>query len=319
VLIKALWGLRSPSGNGGRLSILIFHRVLPEADPLFPDEMHARRFDSLLGWLAQWSNVLPLTEAVDKLRSGTLPARAVAITFDDGYADNLTVAQPILARHRMSATVFVAPTYLDGGIMFNDVVTEAVRAYGGSILDLAPLGLGTHPTDSLEARRKAIQVILMNVKYLPLEERTHRVDEIAAIAGVTPRRDLMMTREQVGQLHKAGVGLGGHTASHPILAQLDPEQARAEIVEGKRQVEAIIDEPISLFAYPNGKPGKDYLAEHVAMVREAGFTAALSTAVGAARAGDDPFQLPRFTPWDRTALRFGLRLLRNMGHGGATA
>ena len=69
---------------------------------------------------------------------------------------------------------------------------------------------------------------------------------------------------------------------------------------------------MGLFAYPNGKPGEDYLPRDVALVRELGFDAAVSTAWGASGHGSDPFQLQRFTPWDRTKARFGLRLLRNL-------
>ena len=70
-----------------------------------------------------------------------------------------------------------------------------------------------------------------------------------------------------------------------------------------------------LFAYPNGKPGTDYLTDvHPALVRELGFDAAVSTRWAAARRGEDLFQIPRFTPWDRSRLKFGLRLLRNLAH-----
>ena len=71
-------------------------------------------------------------------------------------------------------------------------------------------------------------------------------------------------------------------------------------------------EPVTLFAYPNGKPGRDYLAEHVQMVREAGFRAALSTAPGAATYDADSLQLPRISPWQRTPGRFGLALARSL-------
>jgi 2-methylisocitrate lyase-like PEP mutase family enzyme len=68
---------------------------------------------------------------------------------------------------------------------------------------------------------------------------------------------------------------------------------------------------IDLFAYPNGRPGRDYAPEHAKLVRELGFKAAVSTSWGAARSGHDLYQLPRFTPWDKTPLRFVLRLFRN--------
>lgn len=122
----------------------------------------------------------------------------------------------------------------------------------------------------------------------------------------------MMTEDEVRSLRRAGMQIGAHTVSHPILATLDAGEKRREIVESKQVLETILGEPVDLFAYPNGKPGEDYDAESVRIVREAGFTAALTTARGAAHRQTDPFQIPRFTPWDRTRLRFGLRMLMTL-------
>jgi hypothetical protein len=83
------------------------------------------------------------------------------------------------------------------------------------------------------------------------------------------------------------------------------------MVAGRVALEKITGAPVRLFAYPNGRPLRDYRPEHAAMAREVGFDAAVSAAWGAARAGDDLFQLPRFTPWDRPNWRFGLRLAAN--------
>ena len=105
--------------------------------------------------------------------------------------------------------------------------------------------------------------------------------------------------------------IGGHTVTHPILARLPSSAARTEIVQGREQLESLLGAPVTLFAYPNGKPGQDYLPEHVAMVRELGFSAAVATAWGAASATTDAWQLPRFTPWDKTPARFMVRLLWN--------
>ncbi len=122
----------------------------------------------------------------------------------------------------------------------------------------------------------------------------------------------MMREEQVRELHAAGMEIGAHTVTHPILLNTAPDAARREIVESGRRLAEIVRQPIRLFAYPNGKPGVDYGPEHVAMVRDAGYAAAVSTGWGVATAQSDRFQLPRFTPWDRTPGRFALRLIRNM-------
>ena len=122
----------------------------------------------------------------------------------------------------------------------------------------------------------------------------------------------MMREDQVRELHAAGMEVGAHTVTHPILLNTAPDAARHEIVESGRRLAEILRQPIDLFAYPNGKPSVDYSAEHVAMVRDAGYATAVSTGWGVATAQSDRFQLPRFTPWDRTPGRFALRLIRNM-------
>src|SRR5215471_11529938 len=311
-MLRAIVGLLSPAGSRSRLTILIFHRVLEQRDELFPNAIHGATFRERMQWIGSWFNVLPLDEAVAALRRGALPARALAITFDDGYADNCTVALPILRQLGLHATVFIATAFLDRSAMFNDVVIEAVRRTRVQALDLSTIGLGIFTLDSLSARRSAVDAILRNLRYLPLSLRNERTDAIASIAGVEPPSGLMMTSDQVRSLAAAGMGVGGHTMRHPILSMIDEESARSEIAGGREALEGVIRQPVTLFAYPNGRPGTDYTAIHVAMVQDLGFAAAFSTSGGAARSGDSPFELPRFTPWDHTRARWGWRLARNL-------
>ncbi len=310
--LKPLFGQLSPAGRRARLSVLIFHRVLSEADPLFPQEMHAHRFDAVCGWLARWFNVLPLDRAVEQLGAGTLPARAACITFDDGYADNHDVALPILQRHGLTATFFIATGFLDGGRMWNDTIIETVRRSPLPLLDLSGLGLGLHPLGAVAERQAAIAALIGQIKYRPPAERVSLTEQLAQLAQVQLPRQLMMSSGQVQSMHRAGMQIGAHTVSHPILARLDPQQARDEIQASRDVLEHLLGERVGLFAYPNGKPGEDYSPENVELVRSLGFDAAVSTQWGTSGAGDDPFQIRRFTPWDPSRLRFGIRLLRNL-------
>ena len=301
----------SPGGSRGRLAILIFHRVLERPDPLFPREMTAATFAQRMLWIRTWFNVLPLEDAVAALPRGGLPPRALAITFDDGYADNATVAIPILRELGLHATFFIATGFLDGGRMWNDSVIEAVRRSASSTLDLADIGLGVHSLDSTAARQTAILALLPALKHLPPVERQEKVEAIAERAGAALPGDLMMTSVQVRGLAAAGMGVGAHTVSHPILASMEPAFARREIQEGRESLAALLSQRVRLFAYPNGKPNADYRAAHVTMAREAGFDAAVSTSWGAASAGSALYELPRFTPWGGSAAGWALRLARN--------
>lgn len=290
-----------------RLSILMYHRIVARPDPLQPAIPDVHRFDRHMRWLRRWFHVLPLSEAARRLRDGTLPARAACLTFDDGYADNVELALPILRQHGLSACFFIATGYLDGGRMWNDAVIEHVRAASGPLLDLRHLGLPCHPVHDWRHKIAALDQLLLRLKYLPFAQRQAIADQLAP-----PRAPgLMMSLGQLRQLHHAGMELGAHTVRHPILAVLPEAAAREEIGGGKAALEQWIDSPVHCFAYPNGKPGQDYGGGHVRMVAELGFQVAVSTRAAAARQSSDPLQLPRFTPWDAAPWRFGLRLLRS--------
>lgn len=311
-MFKTTLGWASPAGPKARLSVLILHRVLPVPDPLFPDEMYAARFDELCGWLSAWFNVLPLDLAVQHMQAGKLPARAACITFDDGYADNLHVALPILQRHGLTATFFIATGFLDGGRMWNDTIIETVRACQAPMLALSALGFGCHALNTVAAQQAAIGSLIGHIKYRPVAERISLTEDIARLANVQLPQKLMMTSAQVKAMHQAGMQIGAHTVSHPILANLPDDQARVEIGDSKRFLEQLLGERISVFAYPNGKPGEDYSPQSVEIVSSLGFDAAVSTRWGASRMGDDPLQIRRFTPWDKRRWRFGMRLLSNL-------
>lgn len=311
-MFASLFSACSPAGRLAQLPILIFHRVQPEPDALFPEEVDAAQFERILSWLGSWFRVLPLNEAAARLRDGTLPARAICITFDDGYADNYTEALPALSRHRMHATFFIATGFLDGGRMWNDTVIESIRRTQSTTLDLTSIGLGIYGTATNGEKRHAIDAIIPQLKYEASAVRAEKAAAVAGIAAVEPPDDLMLTSAQLRELHAAGMGIGAHTVSHPILAQCDIESARDEIQTSRQRLQELIGTRIGLFAYPNGKPGTDYLPEHARLVSELGFDAAVSTSPGASRRGDDTFQLRRFTPWDREKHRFGLRLALNV-------
>lgn len=312
MLLKTAFNLASPSGPRGRLSILIFHRVLPRPDPLFPGEVDITRFDELMQWVADWFNVLPLSEAVDRLGRGDLPPRAAAITFDDGYADNLLHAVPILRRYRLQASFFIATGFLDGGRMWNDTIIESVRGAAHSVLDARLLGLDELPLGTVEEKRAALGKLIPAIKHKPAEQRADAVAQVAAACGAVLPDDLMLTSGQVRDLRDQGMSIGAHTVTHPILATLDDTTATREMADSRDFLQGLLGERIGLFAYPNGKLGADYGAAHVRIARTLGFDAAVSTNPGACTRTSDPYQLPRFSPWDRSAWRYGLRMLANL-------
>jgi peptidoglycan/xylan/chitin deacetylase (PgdA/CDA1 family) len=292
------------------LSILIYHRVLPEYDFMRPSEPTIKEFDWQMALVSRYFSPLSLADALELMDKGELPENAICVTFDDGYADNESCALPILKKWNIPATVFISTGFINGGRMWNDTVVETIKS-AREYIDLRKAGLGEYTFNDSESKRTVAQKILTEIKHRDVADRAEAVDLIQSLAEQTLPNDLMATDQQILNLAKAGVEIGGHTINHPILAKLDDVQAQQEIVEGKKHLETIIGKKLRYFAYPNGKLGDDYMENQVRIVKDAGFEAAVSTTWGVSTRNSDRYQLARFTPWDKKPDKFLLRLLLN--------
>lgn len=311
-LARQTGNLLSGVGSKRKLQILIYHRVLEMPDPLQPSEPSIADFDWQMRLLKEHFTVLSLGEALARMKAGQLPPRAACVTFDDGYADNLTLAQPILNRYGIPATVYVATDYLDGGIMFNDAVLECVKQFKHDSLDVSWLRSGLIAKFGNNSERLAsFSLITGLVKYLPTSQRNEVIGRLIEDTSAIMPKDLMLTSNQLIELSDSGVEIGAHTASHPILANLSEADALGEITAGRDALRARLNKDIRFFAYPNGIPNKDFNDAHVRMLPDLGFDCAVSTSAGVSDSHTNIYELKRFTPWDKTPGRFLIRLLRN--------
>ena len=292
------------------LAVLIYHRIGLEPDPLRPRTPTAAQFRAQLRALSRWFRPTGLGEGLRRLRDGTLPARSVAITFDDGYADNARVALPILLREGIPACFFVATAYLDGGRMWNDTVIEAVRRMPPGRHPFPHAGIGAIEVPEDAARSSLSRALLDSLKHLPQNDRQQAADRLQELAGGPLPSDLMMRSEDVRALLDAGMEVGGHTRTHPILASLSDSRAEEEIRGGLDDLARITGRRTTLFAYPNGRRGQDYGEREIAILRRAGIEAALVTHPGVVRADTDPLQMPRLRTVHRNPLRFAITLWR---------
>ncbi|WP_290901218.1 polysaccharide deacetylase family protein [Aquabacterium sp.] len=301
---------RLSGGAQAALPVLMYHRVLPERDPLQAETHTARTMDTQFRTLARWFKVLPLDEAAALLAEGRLPSRAISITFDDGYRDNHDIALPLLKRHGLTATFYVSSGFLNGGTMFHDVMVETVRHAPSGQLDLglkdaSPVTLGDVPS-----RVAALDALVRQVKYLDPVQRKRLSERLLATLGRNAPRQLMMDDEQVRALTRAGMSVGGHTTQHLILARLDEAAAWEEIRSNADALSSLTGQRLTSFAYPNGKPGTDYGPQHVEMVRRAGFLNAVSTRSGVGTRRAPRFELPRFVLNETTEVGILMRMLR---------
>lgn len=237
-----------------------------------------RGFERQVRLLARAGTVVPLGPALQRLAEGRrLPRRAVAITFDDGYRDNLEHAVPVLERLGLPATFFLVPGLLSRRVAaWWELTGWAVGgAAGDAVWDDAPL-----PRDPRERRRFTL-ALNERLKRLTRAERECRVAELALATRPSPAfpGDLFLDWEGARELAARGFEVGSHTASHPILANEAPEEQARELSDSRRELEDRLGRSVPLLAYPNGTT-RDYDRHTLAAAAEAGYSHAVTTVWG---------------------------------------
>lgn len=298
--------LAQPSSRQASLYILIYHSVFEQRDFMRPNEPTRDEFRDQMQLIKKYFNPVSLPKAIDMLANGELPANSIAVTFDDGYMNNFTVAKPVLDELGIPATFYVSTAFSNGAMMWNDRVIETFRALDS--IDLSSIGLGVVHTERADQKRSEAEKVIQRIKHKDYHDREAIVRSIEEQCS-RPQPSLMMSPREIKALHDAGYEVAGHTVTHPILSVLDDQAAREEILQGKLALESIIGHEVVGFAYPNGRKASDYTDRDVALVTDLGFKYAVTTHWGCNRERTNPYELMRFTPWDRKPLRFLMRLL----------
>jgi peptidoglycan/xylan/chitin deacetylase (PgdA/CDA1 family) len=247
-----------------------------------------------LRFLQRAAHVVDLSDAIETMRSGaTLPPRAVALTFDDGYRDNLTEAVPLLRELGLGATFFLVPEVLSrASVPWWEVL--------GAAFD------GTHRRNlvwdgrvlSLEgaARRPSYEVVCEALKRV--DERTRREQVRALVDRLRPGVEadverLFLDWDEARTLVRHGMRVGSHSLDHVILANEAAAEQHRNLCESRRALESHLDVEITLLAYPNGGPDDfDRVTEEAA--HNAGYRAAVTTIPGRNSARTPPFRVRRF-------------------------
>jgi peptidoglycan/xylan/chitin deacetylase (PgdA/CDA1 family) len=293
-----------------RLSILIYHQVIKDTDPMRPADPDAQTFRWHMKLLRDYFNPVSLSEAVRQLKKHNLPANSVCVTFDDGYLNNFEVAQPILQEFGIPATVFVASGFSDGSNMWNDRLIDLIGKPDITTFQLNALGMGKVNVTDWQDRGELVERILPDLKYREYRKREKIIDALYLENNAREAPRKMMSTQEIAMLAHKGVEIGAHTIDHPILKTLSDEEQRHQIAGSKEMLERLIGSPVNGFAYPNGRPGSDYDTISMQLVDEAGFEYAVSTTWGCSTPGTNGYELNRFTPWDKNPTRFHLRMLR---------
>ena len=289
--------------------ILMYHRI---ADvPIDPWDLAVSQayFAEQLDVLRRTRKPLPLTEFIGHLAAGTLPSNAVAITFDDGYVDNLVTGKPLLAAADIPATIFLATGYLGRSEAFwwDELTSLFLLGSGPEIFELAVRDKSirfdfndepppTAGTASATPRKRRIAVLLrvwQMLRDLEDDERRLVIEKVRLLFGGIHHRACWgrpMTGAEVRAIASDNlITIGAHTVTHPALSYLKPAACHHEISESKRACEALVGAPIAQFAYPYG----DFNADAREAVRASGFSAAFSIQNGPATVKSDILALPR--------------------------
>ena len=307
-------GLMGPIVRGASLMharptvpILTFHRVNDDNDPFMP-ALPTSVFAERMTHIARHYRVHTVEDLAARLHEGRAPRNALAITFDDGFRDNLTHAAPILKRLGLPATIFLV-TGLVGtphalwvdrlALAFKSATVRQVELSDGQ-----PLFLGT-----VSERLAALKDAFIHFRRVPDEDRVTSVDALIAALRPSPERPkrLMLSWDEVDALRGLGFSIGAHTVSHPILSRVTPEKAREEIFGSKLAIEKFTGETVRGFAFPNGKPD-DYNETAIRLVREAGFTCAVTTRRGLNDIQTPVLELRRGGPWELDLPTYAMKL-----------
>jgi len=282
------WPALSAARRRGTLQVFYGHHVLGAGNgraDLTADELYER-----LVYLRRTRELVSLPEAVQWLRSPTSD-RLAAVTFDDGYRDNLTNLLPVLQATSTPATIFVSTEpIVDGGHLWFDQVRAALWD-DATELHLPWLSESVHAGPS-----KADRVVAHLYRCDPARRRRCLAEALAQLPSIeaTPESHCeVLTPSQIQELAAEPlVTIGAHTHSHTRLGTCSEPVAEGEIRTNIAELRRLTGAEAVLFAYPRGRDG-DCGDRDQQLLERMGIEAAFTTQHGAIRPGDNPLALGR--------------------------
>lgn len=289
-----------------RFYILPFHMIATKPNGFFP-EISVEEFEKIMVHIRKYYEIVSLSEIVDRLKGKKSIRGCMAITFDDGFRDNYTVAYPILKKYDIPATIFLSPGFIDTGevpwfikvryIFMQTSLRRMKSDINGQEYDLA--------METSRERFLASEKLMQHLKRCEDDERKRLLDKLCEQLGINDFHEiigLMLTWEQIRAMSDCGISFGAHTMSHPVLARLPLEKAEEEIRESKRKIEVMIKKSIDSFAYPFGKR-IDYSESIISVLRKMNFECAVTAKFAPNNPHVNLFELGRCAPWEMMLLK----------------
>jgi peptidoglycan/xylan/chitin deacetylase (PgdA/CDA1 family) len=304
--------VRPTARMNNRAAVLVYHRVAdfaPDSHALCtpPDEFRAQ-----MAYLRDHFSPIGLEELVRAAASGCIPERAVSVTLDDGYVDHLTAASPILAALGVPATFFVNTDRVEQEHERWWDILEQIFLSGMPVPAALDIPIGAErvraSTGSAADRAQALEFLNRTAWPLDAEARRDLVANVLRWCGGTDRTrssHRVLTASELRTLaERPGHAIGAHTVNHLALTRHSIDTKRREIVSDKLTLERLLRRPVHLFSYPYG----DFDPETLAVVRDAGFRAAVTVEPRLMSAGANRLLLPRYEVTRADRGRFAERM-----------
>ncbi len=285
-------------------TVLTYHGV---HDGSLPSELYAYNtkhvsaadFERQLAWLRRHYDIVPLAEVERIVRERRWRPRVAAITFDDGYENNFTVAWPILRRASLPATLFVTVDVIERQRPYeHDRIELALRSTDRRGLTLSANGeRRSYSLSGPFARAATVYAVKEWIGRLPGPDRATVVAELMEQCWRDEylRRDRAAYQplqwDQVRRLSDEGFEIGSHTLTHPHLSSVDDHQIQRELVESRRRLEERIGRPVMRASYPYGS----YDDRTVVAARNAGYSSAFTSRTWYLGQPDNPYTIPRLS------------------------
>jgi peptidoglycan/xylan/chitin deacetylase (PgdA/CDA1 family) len=321
---------------GGTAAVLIYHRVADLARDPQRLAVTPAHFEEQMAALAKSYTVIALHELIEGLKHRRVQKQAVVVTFDDGYADNLRAAAPVLAAHKVPATVFVSSGNMgseremwwdevDRLVLSPGVLPETFTLTAEDETLSANLGADaeySHARALTDAgwdvtqpagngRQRAYADACEFIRPLVPAAREDVLAQLRAIADASDtgrETHRTLTRDEVAALDALeNIEVGGHTVNHPVLSALSADEQQIEIDADKRELEMVCGHELRTFSYPYGGLNA-YTEASVAFVGEVGYEGACANHSGVVKPWTDPFRLPRLSVGDWDGATFEAKL-----------
>lgn len=279
-----------------RPRVLFYHRFALNGHRA----MSARLFEEQIVYLKKHFNIVPLQTITEALAQGLpMPQRTVALTVDDGYTDFLSIAYPIIERHRVPITVFVVSGFSTQNewLWFDRIRFICENTNKDKVKVETPRRVFEFRLSNDEEKECAWDELCSWCLRIPTNERLRLISAFESVAGVEvpavpTEKYRSLTLEEISSMDESLVEIGAHTRTHVILSSCSDEEQLQEIEGSKEDLERFLNRPIKHFAYPNGQAADfNWLSKNT--VAQSGFLASVTVRPALIDRNTDRFAIPR--------------------------